>query len=158
MEPKIVNLSEKTLVGIIGTASDVSKLDIGALWKRSFKYSDSINNLIEGRSYEIHIQEDLRPTMHFCLVGFEVSKIENLSTELFIKVVPACTYAVFTHSFKDGGFDTAFQLVYDWLKQSEYDSAYHFDIQCYDDRFKSPDDPESIIEIHVPIKSRKQSK
>jgi predicted transcriptional regulator YdeE len=29
-----------------------------------------------------------------------------------------------------------------------------FDIQCYDERFKGPDNPESVVEIYVPIVSQ----
>jgi hypothetical protein len=35
-------------------------------------------------------------------------------------------------------------------------SAHPFDIQCYDERFLGPENPESILEIHVPVKSRKE--
>jgi len=94
--------------------------------------------------------------MHFCLVGVEVPRLEDLPLELFAKVVPACEYAVFTHQFRDGGFSHAFKAVYDWLQNSEYPPAYPFDIQCYDSRFKSPEDPESILEIWVPVKPRQR--
>lgn len=92
--------------------------------------------------------------MHFCLIGFEVEKIEGVPTELFVKVVPPCRYAVFTHQFSDGGFGDVFEAVYGWLNKSDYVPAYAFDIQCYDERFKGPDNPESVLEIYVPIKPR----
>ncbi|MFO7712120.1 MAG: GyrI-like domain-containing protein [Dehalococcoidia bacterium] len=152
MHPEFVKKPEMTLVGFVGCGADVSQLDICGLWKRFDAHSKHIKNQVEDRSYEIHIQEETAPPMHFCLVGVEVSKLDDLRLELFAKVVPACEYAVFTHRFRDGGFGHAFKAVYNWLENSEYAPAYPFDIQCYDSRFKGPEDPESILEIWVPVK------
>jgi AraC family transcriptional regulator len=154
MEPQFIDKSEIILVGIVGCGSDVSQLDIYGLWQRFNEYSKNIKHQIEGKGYEIHIQEETSPPMHFCLAGVEVQKIEDVPIELFVKVLPACKYAVFTHHFKEGGFGYAFKTVYDWLKNSEYTPAYPFDIQCYDSRFTGPDNPESILEIYVPIVSK----
>ena len=77
-----------------------------------------------------------------------------MPTELFAKVIPSCRYAVFTHHFKDGGFRDAFKTVYKWIEESDYVPAYAFDIQCYDERFKGPEDPDSVIEILVPVVSK----
>lgn len=156
MQPEFVKKPEMTLVGIVGCGADVSQLDICGLWERFDAHSKHIKNQVEGRSYEIHIQEETAPPMHFCLVGVEVREIENPPVEVFAKVVPACEYAVFTHQFRDGGFGHAFKKVYDWLMNSEYAPTYQFDIQCYDSRFKSPEDPESVIEIWVPVKPRQR--
>jgi AraC family transcriptional regulator len=152
MEPKIVGKPEMILVGMVGCGSDVGQLDIHGLWQRFInEHSGSIKHQIGEKSYELHIQEETQPPMHFCLIGVQVQKIEDIPIELFAKVVPACQYAVFTHSFKAGGFGHAFELVSDWLENSGYTAAYPFDIQCYDARFKGPDNPESVLEIHVPI-------
>jgi AraC family transcriptional regulator len=157
MKPKLTRKPGMTLVGLVGCAPEVGKLDIGGLWQRfEDKHSRSIKHQVEGKGYEIHIEEETTPPMHFCLVGVEVGKLEDLPVELFAKVVPACEYAVFTHHFRDGGFGHAFKVVYDWLSNSDYASAYQFDIQCYDSRFKSPEDPESIIEIWVPVNPRQR--
>ena len=155
MKPEFVKKPEVTLVGLIGCAPEVGQLDIGGLWQRyEDRHSRSIKHEVEGKGYEIHIEEETAPPMHFCLVGVEVSKIEDLPVELFAKVVPACAYAVFTHQFKDGGFGDAFKVVYEWIEKSDFTPAYQFDIQCYDARFKGPEDPESIIEIWVPVVPR----
>jgi len=153
MEPEVVNIPEMTFVGIIGCGSDVSQIEIAGLWQRFDQHRENIKHQVEQKSYELHIQEETNPPMHFCLVGVEVQRIDHLPAELFVKVIPACEYAVFTHHFKEGGFSYAFKMVYKWLRNSDYTSAYPFDIQCYDTRFISPDDPESVVEIYIPIKS-----
>jgi predicted transcriptional regulator YdeE len=151
MEPRIVERTEMILVGIVGSASDVGKLDIPGLWERFESHFDSIKHRVEDTSYEINIEEDFSPTMHFCFVGCQVTAIEDLDTELFAKTLPTCRYAVFTHRFSGGDYVVAFEAVYDWLEQSAYAPAHAFDILVYDERFLGPDNPDSEVEIHVPV-------
>lgn len=89
---------------------------------------------------------------HYCFVGVGVKKYKDIPIEMFSKTIASGKYAIFTHSFKDGGFREALRKAYQWIKKSEYEAEGTFDIQCYDERFKSPDDPESIIEIMIPLK------
>ncbi len=152
MEPRFVEKPEMTFVGIVGFSPDVRQLDISGLWERFNERSKSIKHQVEGKAYELHIQEETSPPMHFCLIGFEVEKVEDVPIELFAKIIPSCRYAVFTHRFSDGDFSDAFRAVYGWLEKSDYAPAHHFDIQCYDERFKGPEYPESVLEIYVPVK------
>ena len=104
--------------------------------------------------FELHIEEERSQRMHFCLIGVAVDEVDVLPLEFFHKVVPGGLYAVFTHSFRDGGYGAAFKAAYDWLKSSAYESAYAFDIQRYDARFTGPDDPDSVLEIWIPVKQK----
>ena len=38
--------------------------------------------------------------------------------------------------------------------EPEYAPAHAFDIQCYEERFKRPNNPESVIESLIPIVSK----
>ena len=155
MQPKILTRPEMTLVGIVGTGSTVSDVDIAGLWKRFISLSQLIAHQVDPeKGYELHIHQATSPQMHFCLVGVAVKKIEALPIEIFAKVVPAGRYAVFTHTFSHGGFGEAFKAVYAWLEGSPYQFAHPFDIQVYDERFKGADDSESVIEILVPIEEK----
>lgn len=153
-DPRIDQLSKKYLVGLVGTGASVQDLDIASLWTRFIEHENEIKRKIEGVGYELHIEEEAEPTMHFCLVGVEVEKIKKMPLELFAKVIPAGEYAVFTHQFSEGNFGEAFKAVYAWIDTSEFNPAYPFDIQCYDERYKGPSDPTSIIEILVPVKPK----
>jgi len=153
-DPKIVDMPKKYLVGIVGTGESVLDLDIAGLWARFIEHENEIKRKIEGVGYELHIEEETEPTMHFCLVGVAVEKIKKLPLELFAKVIPAGEYAVFTHQFSEGDFGEAFKAVYAWIDTSEYQPAFAFDIQCYDERYKGPADPASVIEIMVPVKPK----
>lgn len=151
MEPEIVEKPQMTLVGLVGCGADVSTLDIGGLWSRFERHVERIEHRIEGTGYEVHIEEETSPPMHFALVGVEVERIGDIPLELFVKVIPAWTYAVFTHRLGDGSFGSAFEAAYDWIRTSDYRPARPFDIQVYDQRFRCPDDPESVLEIMVPL-------
>jgi hypothetical protein len=54
----------------------------------------------------------------------------------------------------DGSFRQAFERVYAWLESSDSAPGARFDLQRYDERFLGPDEPESILEIHVPVARR----
>jgi predicted transcriptional regulator YdeE len=151
VEPQIIKKPEIILTGIVGTGPSVNDIDIAGLWDRFTKIQPGIKHKIETKDYELHIEEEASPRMHFCLVGEEVTKIEALPLETFVKVIPDGTYALFTHHFSDGGYGDAFKAVYNWIKESDYKPAHAFDIQVYDNRFKGPSDPESVIEIHIPV-------
>ena len=151
MEPDIVERPAMTLAGIVGCGIDVTDLDIPGLWERFEGHAESIDHQIEGTGYEVHIQEETSPPMHFCLVGVEVERIEDLPIEVFVKVLPPSTYAVFTCRLGDSGFGGAFKAAYGWVKTSKFTPAYPFDIQVYDEQVKGPDDPESVLEILVPV-------
>ena len=150
-EPRIAKQDEMILVGIVASAPDVGEIDIHGLWERFETYFDSIKHRVGDKSYEIHIEEDVSPTMHFCFVGCQVSAIEDLDSELFAKTLPTCHYAVFTLRFRHGDYYVAFEAVYDWLEHSAYAPAHLFDVQVYDERFRGVDDPDSEFEIHMPI-------
>ena len=153
--PKIVERTEMTLVGIVGTGRSVSEIDIAGLWERFISVEPEISHKVDPETgFELHIEKEQDPKMHFTIVGIEVGELRPLPLELFAKVVPGGTYAQFTHHFKDGGFGEAFKQVYAWVEDSDYKLAYPFDIQVYDERYTSPSDPESVIEILVPVKQR----
>lgn len=154
MEPEIIEKPEMTLVGIVGCGSDVTDLDILGLWQRFDTHEKQIQHRVEGTYYEVHIQEETSPTLHFGLMGMEVERIEDLPVELFVKVLPAAAYAQFTHRLADGDFGSAFQAVYDWIESSDYAPAHRYDVQVYDERFKGPEDPDSVLEILVPVVPR----
>ena len=154
MEPGFVEKPEMTLVGIVGCAPDVGQLDIRGLWERFIRQSEKVPHRIGDAGYELHLDASGAPPLHYCLIGVRVEKVEALPMELFAKVVPAGRYAVFTHRFAEGGFGEAFRAVYAWIESSEYAPAHPFDIQRYDARYQGPEDPESVIEIHVPIMPR----
>ena len=155
MQLEIIERSEMILAGIVDSGAHVSQINIAGLWDRFIEQSDKIPNQVDAdKGYELHIEEDRSPRKHFILIGVEVDRVEHEPLEIFTKVLPMGKYLRYIHKFSEGGYAQAFESLYDWLEDSEYEPAYAFDIQCYDERFNGPDDPESIIEILVPVIER----
>jgi AraC family transcriptional regulator len=152
-DPEIVELGELAFVGIVDAAPDVGQLDIGGMWERFTASSDSVKHTIEGVGYEFHAQTATEPPMHFCLAGVRVTEIEDLPDEMFAKVLPPCTYAVFTHRVVDG-YAKVYERIGRWLASSPYEEAHPYDFELYDSRFKSMDDPESLQDIYVPVRPK----
>jgi len=153
MKSEIIQMESLTLVGLVATGACVGEIDIAGLWARFITQSETLKHQVNpDKGYEFHGHiEDPKPR-HFTLIGAEVDRVSALPIEMFAKLIPSGTYARFTHQFKEGGFGEAFKKVYGWVEESEYNLAYPFDIQVYDNRFKGPEDPESVIEILVPLK------
>lgn len=158
MPPEIIEKEEMILAGIVDSGAHVGQINIAGLWDRFIEQSDNIPNQVDAdKGYELHIEEDRSPRKHFILIGVEVEKVEHEPLEIFCKVLPAGKYLLYTHKFSNGGYAQAFESLYNWLEDSDYKPAYAFDVQCYDERFNGTDDPESIIEILVPVKQKTDS-
>ena len=158
MELEIIERQEMILAGIVASGANVHQINIAELWNRFIDQSDGIPNQVNKEvGYELHIEENHSPRMHFCLIGVEVEKVTHEPIEIFAKVLPAGKYLQYTHQFSEGGYAQAFETLYDWLEDSEYQPAYAFDIQVYDERFNGPEDPESIVEILVPVVEKEET-
>ncbi len=155
MEPEIITREKMLLVGLVETGQKVGDIDISGLWNSFEKFMFKIEHANIELGYELH--QDIpggqnKTPRHCCLVAVEVTEIGAIPDECFVKVVPAAKYAVFTHQFKDGGYSQAFKLAYDWLEDSDYSLAHHFDIQVYDENFKGAEDPDSWMKIYIPVR------
>jgi AraC family transcriptional regulator len=161
MEPRIVEKGKITLVGMVFYGDPFKEEsgwsqenEIGKLWKRFVPKEKTIKNRIGEGAYELHIEpEEYEKTKNFYVfVGVEVDKVDDLSTEMFVKVLPPTKYAVFTLKGDKITSNWPDMIYKEWLPDSGYVEAHKFTIEYYDDRFKGADDPESELDIHVPIK------
>jgi predicted transcriptional regulator YdeE len=151
LEPRIVDMPQMVFVGVVQGAPDVGQIDIGAMWHRFGQGSDKVPNTVEGAGYEIHVGITEEPAMHYCLTGVQVSELGAIPYGMFAKVLPQCTYAVFTHHVVDG-YPKLIERVNAWFESSDYEEAHPYDFQLYDSRFTSMDDPESVQDIYVPVR------
>jgi AraC family transcriptional regulator len=151
MEPKIIEKDQITLVGMVSYGGD-----IGSLWD-AFTASDHLIEHIVGEvGYELHAYpKGFSPgNPYHIMVGVEVSKVEVLPEIMFVKFLPVCEYAVFTHRLRDGGYAGVNEPIDYWLETGPYERAYDFDLQVYDARFKGPEDPDSELDFYIPVKLR----
>jgi predicted transcriptional regulator YdeE len=166
MEPKIVQSGEIMLAGMVfygdpfavgGGWSEGN--EIGKLWTRfnAFwdKHQASIRHVADPNvGYEVHIEpEEYAETQNFyVMVGVEISEIEALPMELSVKVLPAGAYALFTLRGSEITSNWPEAIYQKWLPGSGYQERAKFTVERYDGtRFKGMDDPQSELDILVPI-------
>ena len=134
--------------------------EIGRLWGRFNRFWDDdqadIRGVVNGNvGYELHVEPSEYPETKcfYVMVGVEISDLEGLPLELSAKVLPAGTYAVFTLRGPEITANWPDAIYKDWLPQSGYEEAHKFTVERYDgERFKGVDDPESELEIWVPVR------
>ena len=170
MQPVILQ-KEKMLLAGFGFYGDPFQLngewthenEIGRLWERFSTWFNqnrsSLNIEMPRQMYEVHIEHaETALKGHFeIFVGFEIDAPEDIPPELLIKVLPACTYARFTLTGKEITSDWSSTFYREWLQDSNYEQAFKFGIQVYDERFKGMDNiDESTIDLLIPVQLHQQ--
>jgi AraC family transcriptional regulator len=93
------------------------------------------------------------------LTARPVLKLEDIPMEMVGKTLPALEYAVFTHSGILVGESKTIKDTYayaygTWLPQSGFENPFRFDFEFYGDRFHGNQDPNSEIEVWLPIRKK----
>jgi predicted transcriptional regulator YdeE len=167
MNPRIIRNESIILAGlsIFGNPFETKdpwseENEIGLLWQRLMAYMGEngadFQRIIskEGVFYEVHIYHpDTKKTGAFeVFVGAEIDQTGNLPVEFVIKILPSTSYAVFRLEGKQIESDWPHMIYKDWMPKAGYSSAFPFNIQYYDHRFKGLDKlDESVIDVYVPI-------
>jgi predicted transcriptional regulator YdeE len=147
MEPRIVEKGEMVLVGMVSHGGD-----IGELWNRFERNEKSIRHAVEGLWYELHIYpEDFSEGTPSYLIAREVTSLKDVPYGMFVKPLPAGTWAAFTHRCGVEGFDVLNRGINEWLAAGPYRHARNISLQVYDARFKGFSDPESQLDLLIPI-------
>jgi AraC family transcriptional regulator len=85
----------------------------------------------------------------------EVEDLNSIPSSLVGKVIPAHRYAVFTSQGTLDALHKTFQHAYhEWLPKSKYKIADWYDFEYYGERFKGMGNPESVIDIYIPIRDK----
>ena len=160
MNPEIIKLEKLLLVGV-GTLCNNND-ESGApseMWEmlmsNSMEVSDRINETI---SYGVltSSQEMESKGTFFYMAGFEVSSFKSLSAQMSGKLLPANEYAVFEYKGAISPELSQFiQSIKEWLTQSEYVHAGLYCIERLDHRFPCPQNPDSVLEILIPVAKAK---
>jgi len=156
MEPRIVNLKEKKLVGKKVTMSiadnKVKELWSGFIPRRKEITNNLTNDFISLSVYNPSYFLDFKPTNEFeKWAAVEVSDFTNVPNGLEKLTLTEGLYAVF--EYKGSSSDISiFQYIFGvWLPKSEYllDNRPHFEV--LGEKYKN-DDPNSEEEIWIPLK------
>jgi predicted transcriptional regulator YdeE len=169
MGTRIIEQGEMIIAGMVyygnpfwDTEAAPAQNEIGKLWTRFSAYCENhpegIKHTVDDKvGWELHLGTDEyeETKEYYVMVGVEVSEIEDLPASIFAKVLPASQFAVFTlrgEEMKGNWGDTIYE---EWLPSSEYEEAYSCTIERYDEGcFRGWGDPESEIEVWVPVRDR----
>lgn len=160
MNPEIVDLEEFKVVGMqtFGKGGQGQLLKIwDVLHNNCIKIPNRINRKyfygIESFTKEMDDEKEW-----FYFAGTEVKDFSKVPVQMCAKVIPKSKYAVFEHKGPVSGLGKFYEEIYtEWLPESGYQTSGAFDFERYDKRFISPQSPESVIDIFIPIKKKRRS-
>jgi len=167
MEPTLVEKDQIILMGVnffgdpFTMTGWTEENEIGRLWKRLEAFLAQHAALMEsvknpGVGYEVWSsdEETAAKGLFDIFAGVEIDNLDDVPVELLVKVLPPTQYAVFTLQGEEITSDWSRSIYQEWLPNSGYESAYQYNFQYYDERFKGIDKiAESAIDVYVPVKS-----
>ncbi|MBE7463839.1 MAG: GyrI-like domain-containing protein [Planctomycetes bacterium] len=160
-EPKRIELPDLRLVGACGFANffeaEIGQ-QIGGVWDRFFSHFAQIEKLKKESSglFGLELYPPGFPKQEprwYYMACAEVETLDAPQPSAFVsRFIPASAYACFTHRGTLDGLPKAFRTLYDeWLPASGVKLRGTHDLERYDDRFKGPADPESEVDILLPL-------
>ena len=156
MQPKIINKGKRFITGLSGNGTDTGKVwnDFDNRFKtKSFVKADDFG-------YEIRFWQsrktgkipDSEKNVH---VGFLTERTLNADGFSTIEL-PTTEYAVFD-VFVAKGYDSRNEEMENWIADNstiygvrEF-GGFEYVIECYNEKFKDGSQPDSIVEIWIPI-------
>ena len=139
------------------------KNEVGRLWERfgktCSKHISELGGIVveENVAWEAHIQteEDVTSKEYTVFAGIQVREPPTVPIDFFYKEFPATKYAVF--KVKGTDFVNGLAYIYsEWLPASGYKESYGYMLWRYDEKTKSLDDPDCVLEAYIPITEEKQ--
>ncbi len=150
MEPKIVNRSAFTVVGMKYRGKNENN-EIPQMWQALGPRVSEIKNISDDHvAYGISANMDSETGEFDYVAGFEVSSAEEVPAGMVRFEVPGGRYAVFSTTLPKIG-ETFQQAYHAWLPQSGYQPAGTAEFELYDEHF-DPQDPDSKFDLYIPIK------
>ena len=161
MQPRIINLSKKKLVGK-SLRMTLEKDSTAVLWRSFMPERKLIKNTVGSALFSIQIYDDFLDFKEFNsqteftkAAMIEVSAVENIPKNMETRILAGGLYAVFIHKGKANNFPKTAQYIFEqWLPNSDYelDKRAHFELlgAAY-----NPVDENSEEEVWIPIKLQK---
>ncbi len=121
-------------------------------------HPDAFERVINPKcSYELHIGTDEYEETHeyYVMAGVEIEAdaLASMPEVSFAKVLPPQTYAVFTLKGEAMTSNWGDAIYQHWMPESGHKETASITIEVYDgDRFKSFDDPDSELDVWVPLR------
>ena len=157
MEPKIVKLGPLCLAGqpYYGNPEGGA---FGKAWERFDTKHNPVPGRVDPKIYyglQVYGSEFMTEHKWTYMPAVQVHELSDLPGLLFGKILPACTYAVFTARNGLASIGETFMQGYNsWIPNSIYEVAYPFDFELYDDDRFHGDGPNEEIDVYIPIKEK----
>jgi len=150
MKPKIVEKEALLIAGVAGSGDETAKA-----WEAFMKIQkiNPLKNQAGDEGYEVRMYPADGPGK--ILVGVAITDTKA-PPEYKTVALPSSAYAEF-EIFPAKGYESGNTAMNQWLEENE--KAYkqrqlngmHYAVEVYDKRFKGEKDPDSIVEILIPI-------
>lgn len=157
LSPTFIELGEKKVVGCAIYTSG-TQTDFPNIWDVFMKRIKDIPNVLNptvNYAVEFYGTEFMSESKWFYMPCVEVSSFDEIPMIMVAKSIPAARYAVFKHVGIVSGIPDLYSRIYkEWLPSSDFELAFDFDMELYDERFTEMDDPESVMEIYIPVREK----
>lgn len=161
MEPRIVKRDAVKLIGMM-YYGDNKNWEIPKIWEEFMPLTQKIpNGLPVQEAYGVcfYTESFSKSGLFYYMAAVPVSSLDEIPMELVGKTLPATEYAVFTHKGPIVGSSNTVKDTYayvygTWLPKSPYTNPYAYDLEFYDERYKGNADPDSEIDVYIPIRKR----
>ena len=150
IEPKIIRKGELIIAGVSGNGAQTAEL-----WQEYMRLEREapLTNKKEDGGYELRLYDDEENCECWIgqNVGFEVTDGGYSSIKL-----ADVLYAVF-EIYPAKGYDSQNRAIDKWLvdNKNRYEhlkkDGKHYVIEYYDERFRGNEDPDSVVEIWIPV-------
>jgi AraC family transcriptional regulator len=149
---------EMFLVGIAGYGSP-DNMKIGDMWGRFSEVDKDIPNKINNEgTYGLMIYPPKfpNPWEFTYLAAVRVSNLNDIPIQMLGKRLPKSKYAVFSVPGGPDKIKDTYQYAYQtWLPGSEYDAAFPFDFEFYQEE-KGKQQCASPLFVYIPIKPKSE--
>ncbi|MFA8342931.1 MAG: GyrI-like domain-containing protein [Rhodothermaceae bacterium] len=160
MKPELKEIEEFTVVGMEKTVTLKTNYLIVELWEKFSQRIDEIKNRIGTEYFEVckpfeeGEKEKFTEDSEFTKVAsVKVSKVEDLPEGMTAVTVPGGKYAVFTHKGKSMEIKSTYEYIWGkWVPSTDLEVDLRYSFELYDERFLGPENPDSEMEIYIPIK------
>lgn len=160
MNPVMKEIEEFTVVGMEKTVTLKTNYLIYQLWQEFAPRIGEIKNRVGDAHFEVSKSCDESDIENFTedsefieVASVKVDKVEEIPEGMTAVTVSGGKYMVFTHK----GLAMELKKTYDyiwgkWLPNSKYSVKLDNTFEVYDDRFLGPENPDSEMDIYIPIK------
>jgi len=151
LDPMIINKEKLYLVGL--EIRGLGSQEIGKLWSSFRQRVGEIDGRRDSESifYALFMLTGVQWELSYTAC-VEVSEEGTIPEGMVYKVLPAATYAVFTHHGPLDRIPDTFYYIYNtWLPKSGRIRSHNPEFARYDHRYLGPANDESQFDIYIPI-------